>query len=70
MATPVVNRQRGGPREEGLLLPVQPTQNYSLMNRTVFYVPRFTRHLRRRLRSHMRLSEAWQSTRTRMLDYR
>ncbi len=36
----------------------------------ILYVPRFTRHLRRRLRLNMSLRTAWASTRQRMLDYR
>ncbi len=36
----------------------------------VLYVPRFSSHLRRRLRSRMPLSVAWESARQRMGDYR
>ncbi|HLJ03381.1 MAG TPA: hypothetical protein VKT31_08060 [Solirubrobacteraceae bacterium] len=39
------------------------------MNRTVYYVPRFMRHLRRRVRSNMSLGQAWRSARQRMQEY-
>ena len=70
MATPVTTRRRGQASEAPVVLPLQPTQTYSWFNRAFFYVPRFMRHLRRRLKSHMRLGEAWHSARVRMLDYR
>jgi hypothetical protein len=68
MATPVTNRGSGRPREVGLL--IHPEENYGPLNRTVFYVPRFTRHLRRRLRSNMSFMMAWRSARRRMREYR
>ncbi len=40
------------------------------VQRSVLYVPRFMHHLRRRLRSDMRLGQAVRSTRLRMHDYR
>ncbi len=70
MATPVTSRRRGHTSEASVVLSLQPTLHHSWFNRTVFYVPRFMRHLRRRLKSHMRFGDAWHSARLRMLDYR
>jgi DNA-binding NarL/FixJ family response regulator len=47
--------------------PAPPASNP--VQRTVLYVPRFTHHLRRRLRSDMSLGQAWRSARVRMRDY-
>src|SRR5205823_651746 len=41
-----------------------------LLNRTVFYMPRFIRHFDHRLRSGMSLPKAWRSARHRMRAYR
>jgi hypothetical protein len=71
MATPVLDQGRGRPGEVGRIVPISPEQNHnSLLNRTVYYVPRFTRHFRRRLRSNMSLGHAWRSARQRMHEYR
>ncbi len=45
-------------------------QSYGWLNRTVYYVPRFARHLRRRIKSGMSTRAAWHSARLRMHDYR
>jgi DNA-binding NarL/FixJ family response regulator len=50
--------------------PRRPRQPWHRVTWAIFYVPRFARHLRRRLRSDMPLHEAWASTRERMLEYR
>jgi DNA-binding NarL/FixJ family response regulator len=42
----------------------------SWLKATVLYLPRFVRHLRRRLRADMPLPIAWSSARERMWDYR
>ena len=70
MATPVMDRGHGRPSEVGRIIPISPEENHGLLNRTVFYVPRFTRHLRRRLSSNMTFSQSWRSARQRMHDYR
>jgi DNA-binding NarL/FixJ family response regulator len=53
---------------EPLLVPDQPKRSRTAA--IVLYVPRFWRHLWRRLRSGMGLSVAWVSARDRMGDYR
>jgi DNA-binding NarL/FixJ family response regulator len=61
------------PLPKGLTKPLgdeRPRQRSNRVTWAILYVPRFARHLRRRLRSHMSLPSAWASTRLRMLDYR
>jgi len=70
MATPVMDQGRGRPGEVGRIIPISPThETYGFVNRTVYYVPRFMRHLRRRVRSNMSLGQAWRSARQRMQEY-
>lgn len=44
--------------------------HHGALNRTLLYVPRFIRHLFRRLRADMPVSAAWHSARARMWNYR
>jgi len=52
------------------LYPPEVTPAEGRFQRSVRYTPRFMHHFRRRLRSDMRVGQAWQSTRVRMRDYR
>jgi hypothetical protein len=52
------------------IYPPEETHPSGRLQRGLLYAPRFAHHLRRRLRSDMRFSQAWHSTRMRMRDYR
>ncbi len=58
------------PSSEHTPLVLAGLQSDGPLTAAVLYVPRFSRHLRRRLRSRMPLSEAWESARDRMREYR
>jgi len=70
MATPVLERKRNATSHGSAGAGRPPGPSHTTLNRAVFYIPRFRRHLRRRLRSGMPLGAAWQSTRIRMREYR
>lgn len=58
------------PSRHGTPLALTTQHHDRLLRASVLYVPRFSRHPRRRLRSGMSLSAAWKSARVRMRDYR
>jgi len=68
MTSPLMDQAAGHQPSTRELTPPRPAHGW--LNRTVLYVPRFARHLRRRLRSGMSLGRAWRSARLRMHDYR
>jgi hypothetical protein len=67
MASPVLDR---GTEHDAAPVRIVVVSRRGWVNRTLLYVPRFARHLRRRMRAGMSLSSAWRSARVRMLDYR